>query len=89
MRRHGKTLTSTYLLVGNRSANFRLDITLILTLKRNVYVSVYLFSVTCGVACQNGGKCVGGDACECPRGVYGDLCQYRTGAREPSPLLTK
>ena len=37
-------------------------------------------SVTCRVTCQNGGQCVAGDVCECPTGVYGDLCQYRAGA---------
>lgn len=39
----------------------------------------FLWIASCRVTCQNGGTCVDRQTCQCPPGVYGDLCQYRTG----------
>lgn len=37
---------------------------------------IFLWSGICAEKCQNGGKCVQKDTCECSKGYYGLRCEY-------------
>ena len=40
----------------------------------------------CKEKCHNGGKCIGNDKCECPKGFDGERCEKKSCTELPSSI---